>query len=181
MSNGTVDAFTHTLAISLARELNLINPNDLLAQRVTDLCKAMPDLPAFAKAVATFGKFREDYVAQIHREIKGHLFGVQPVEGLDPAQAVSMGGYGSLKVEDADVMMPDAATPGGLRAGLHTDHKHVFTKPSLLGLDKLAAIKREERDEASERDRKRPRVEESMEQLQAEFKSSSLSSHRRLR
>lgn len=32
--------FTHNLAIKLSRALNLVNPNDLLAQRVTDIAKA---------------------------------------------------------------------------------------------------------------------------------------------
>lgn len=31
--------FTHQLAIKLSRALNIINPNDLLAQRVTDIAK----------------------------------------------------------------------------------------------------------------------------------------------
>lgn len=34
-----VDEFVHQIAISLSRALNLINPNDLLAQRVQDIAK----------------------------------------------------------------------------------------------------------------------------------------------
>jgi pre-mRNA-splicing factor ATP-dependent RNA helicase DHX38/PRP16 len=33
------DNFIHQLAIKLSRALNIINPNDLLAQRVTDIAK----------------------------------------------------------------------------------------------------------------------------------------------
>lgn len=33
------DDFNHQLAIKLSRALNIINPNDLLAQRVTDIAK----------------------------------------------------------------------------------------------------------------------------------------------
>lgn len=33
------DSFTHTLAIKLSRALNIVNPNDLLAQRVQDIAK----------------------------------------------------------------------------------------------------------------------------------------------
>lgn len=33
------DEFNHQLAIKLSRALNIVNPNDLLAQRVTDIAK----------------------------------------------------------------------------------------------------------------------------------------------
>ena len=33
------DDFTHHIAIQLSRALNLVNPNDLLAQRVQDIAK----------------------------------------------------------------------------------------------------------------------------------------------
>ena len=34
-----VDPAIHTLAISVSRELSLVNPNDLLAKRLLDLAK----------------------------------------------------------------------------------------------------------------------------------------------
>lgn len=34
-----VDPAIHTLAIGVSRELNLVNPNDLLAKRLLDLAK----------------------------------------------------------------------------------------------------------------------------------------------
>jgi hypothetical protein len=172
------DAFTHTLAISLARELNLMNPNDLLATRVIGLVQNQHDLPSFSNAASTFGKFRKEYLEQTYREIKGHLFGSQPTDGLEPQDAVAQGAaatFGEIKIMDADVMMPPSnAVPGGLarRPGLSTDSKHVYSKPSLLGLDKLAQVKREEREQSQDgREKKRARIEESVEQLQAEFKS----------
>ena len=39
-SAGDNDSYMHNLAIKLSRALNTINPNDLLAQRVTDIAKA---------------------------------------------------------------------------------------------------------------------------------------------
>jgi pre-mRNA-splicing factor ATP-dependent RNA helicase DHX38/PRP16 len=39
MTDTAPDDFTHQLAIKLSRALNIINPNDLLAQRVTDIAK----------------------------------------------------------------------------------------------------------------------------------------------
>ncbi len=33
------DEFNHQIAIKLSRALNTLNPNDLLAQRVTDIAK----------------------------------------------------------------------------------------------------------------------------------------------
>ena len=42
------DEFNHQIAIKLSRATNTINPNDLLAQRVTDLAK-QHDLEGFIK------------------------------------------------------------------------------------------------------------------------------------
>ncbi len=46
MSAETQDEFNHHIAIKLSRALNIVNPNDLLAQRVTDIAKANT-LPGF--------------------------------------------------------------------------------------------------------------------------------------
>jgi hypothetical protein len=40
MSAATQNEFNHHIAIKLSRVLNIVNPNDLLAQRVTDIAKA---------------------------------------------------------------------------------------------------------------------------------------------
>lgn len=39
MSSNTDDGFKHQVAIQLSRALNLVNPNDLLAERVIDIAK----------------------------------------------------------------------------------------------------------------------------------------------
>jgi hypothetical protein len=38
-SSGNNEDYTHQLAIKLSRALNIVNPNDLLARRVTDIAK----------------------------------------------------------------------------------------------------------------------------------------------
>lgn len=43
-----VDEFNHQIAIKLSRAANTLNPNDLLAQRVTDLAK-QHNLEGFVK------------------------------------------------------------------------------------------------------------------------------------
>lgn len=45
------DEFIHQLAIKLSRVLNIVNPNDLLAQRVVDIAKTNP-LDDFTKGIA---------------------------------------------------------------------------------------------------------------------------------
>jgi pre-mRNA-splicing factor ATP-dependent RNA helicase DHX38/PRP16 len=45
------DEFIHQLAIKLSRALNIVNPNDLLAQRVTDIAKTN-SLDDFTKGIA---------------------------------------------------------------------------------------------------------------------------------
>jgi pre-mRNA-splicing factor ATP-dependent RNA helicase DHX38/PRP16 len=47
----THDEFIHHIAIKLSRALNIVNPNDLLAQRVTDIAKTNT-LPAFISGKA---------------------------------------------------------------------------------------------------------------------------------
>ena len=39
-ADGESDPFVHEIAIKLARALNLINPNDLLARRVIEIAKS---------------------------------------------------------------------------------------------------------------------------------------------
>lgn len=48
--DGPKDDFKHNLAIKLSRALNTVNPNDLLAQRVTDLAQ-QHDLEGFQKGI----------------------------------------------------------------------------------------------------------------------------------
>jgi hypothetical protein len=46
------DEFIHQLAIKLSRALNIVNPNDLLAQRVVDIAKTN-SLDDFTKGFAS--------------------------------------------------------------------------------------------------------------------------------
>ena len=39
MASNNDDEFTHHIAVQLSRALNLVNPNDLLAQRVKEIAK----------------------------------------------------------------------------------------------------------------------------------------------
>jgi hypothetical protein len=49
-TNDGSDNFVHQLAIKLSRVLNIVNPNDLLAQRVIDIAKNNP-LDDFTKGM----------------------------------------------------------------------------------------------------------------------------------
>ena len=53
-ADGPKDDFKHNLAIKLSRALNTVNPNDLLAQRVTDLAQ-QNDLEGFSTGIANVG------------------------------------------------------------------------------------------------------------------------------
>ncbi|EKM60346.1 uncharacterized protein PHACADRAFT_83024 [Phanerochaete carnosa HHB-10118-sp] len=158
------DAFTHNLAVKLSRALNLINPNDLLAHRVQDIAKTNT-LEGFISAAKSFGKFRDSFLAEIHTEITSHEkqessgLASQPVQGI--------------VVHDSEVLEPDPVRAGGL---VRQDAQHTFRRPakplepptprtSLLGLDKLAQEKREEKRAAaaagSGESRKKPRLDDS--------------------
>ena len=54
-SDSASDEFIHQLAIKLSRALNIIVPNDLLAQRVSDIAKTN-SLDDFTKGVAYAGR-----------------------------------------------------------------------------------------------------------------------------
>ena len=172
-----VDPFVHSLAISLSREINLVQPNDLLAKRVIDLVRTNQDsLVTFSKAISTFGRFRDVFVADVWRDVKAHESGVHV---LNPDMPVGSGSMrvGTLVVQDTDVMQPEAPKPGGLvRPGLATTgEKLIFKAPalpkaSLLGLDSLAMEKRREREAAATRESKRPRLDDSTPNGRADFK-----------
>ncbi|KAI0770981.1 P-loop containing nucleoside triphosphate hydrolase protein [Trametes elegans] len=139
-SNGT-DDFTHQIAIQLSRALNLVNPNDLLAQRVQDIAKTNT-VDGFIAAAKSFGKFRDSFLAELHAEILSHE--KQEAAG-EPAQPVQ-----GIVVHDSDVLEPEPVRQGGL---MRKDAKHTFRQPtkplapptpraSVLGLDRLAQEKR---------------------------------------
>ncbi|KAF8224025.1 hypothetical protein L208DRAFT_1313634 [Tricholoma matsutake] len=167
------DGFIHQLAIKLSRALNTVNPNDLLAQRVTDIAKTN-SLDDFTKAARAFGKFKDSFMAELHTEILLHT--KQESTGIAPHPVQG------ITVHDSDVLEPEPARPGGL---MRRETRHTFRQPvkpiepptpraSLLGLDKLAQEKRAAasyENGNNEGSRKKPRVDD---REQAVFKIPSL-------
>ncbi|KAG1874065.1 pre-mRNA splicing factor [Suillus tomentosus] len=143
MSSNTDDGFKHRVAIQLSRALNLVNPNDLLAERVIDIAKTN-SAEGFAKAARAFGKFQDSFLTELHDEILSHV--KQEASGLAPRPVEG------ITVHDSEVLEPDPIRQGGL---VRDDTRHTFRQParpiepptprgSLLGLDRLAKEKREQ-------------------------------------
>lgn len=143
MSSNTDDGFKHQVAIQLSRALNLVNPNDLLAERVIDIAKTN-SAEGFAKAARAFGKFQDSFLTELHDEILSHV--KQEASGLAPRPVEG------ITVHDSEVLEPDPIRQGGL---VRDDTRHTFRQPakpiepptprgSLLGLDRLAKEKREQ-------------------------------------
>lgn len=154
----------HHLAVLISRSLNTLNPNELLAQRVFQLSQTFTDLPAFTKAITSFGKFTPVASSEIY-----DLCRTQDV--LNEAFKVP-----GLTIVDTDVLAPEEASG---RPGLSTgSDKHVFKAPALprssqLGLDRLAMEKRREKDQLDKPVVKKIKYEED-EPKQEEFKSAFL-------
>ncbi|KAJ7773015.1 P-loop containing nucleoside triphosphate hydrolase protein [Mycena metata] len=158
-----MEDFNHQLAIKLSRALNTLNPNDLLAQRVTDIAKTN-SVEGFVKAARAFGKFQENFLAELHADILQHA--KQEATGIVP-QPVE-----GITVHDSDVLEPEPARPGGL---MRADTRHTFRQParplepptprsSLLGLDRLAQEKRAAAANGNvEGSRKKPRLDDGSE------------------
>lgn len=143
MSPNADDGFKHQVAIQLSRALNLVNPNDLLAERVIDIAKTNSS-EGFAKAARAFGKFQDSFLTELHDEILSHV--KQEASGLAPRPVEG------ITVHDSEVLEPDPIRQGGL---VRNDTRHTFRQPakliepptprgSLLGLDRLAKEKREQ-------------------------------------
>jgi pre-mRNA-splicing factor ATP-dependent RNA helicase DHX38/PRP16 len=139
-SNGDVDPAIHSLAISISREINLVNPNDLLAKRVLDLALQHDTLPAFQKAAKTFGRFRDVFLQEVWMDARANKFtaaGAKALEapsgGLNGSRAAGSSSsngtngqngdgpegetklmLGNIVIEDSEVMMPPKQAPGGL-------------------------------------------------------------------
>ncbi|EIN13223.1 hypothetical protein PUNSTDRAFT_56300 [Punctularia strigosozonata HHB-11173 SS5] len=154
------DEFVHHIAIKLSRELNIINPNDLLARRVIDIAQSNTQ-DAFIKAAKGFGLSRDSFLNELHVEISSHS--KQEAAGLAP-QPVH-----GIAVHDSEVLEPEPVRQGGL---MRKDARHAFRAPakplepptprtSVLGLDKLAHQKRLEAAQADgDRSRKKPRIDD---------------------
>ncbi|GAA6001990.1 hypothetical protein JCM10207_003027 [Rhodosporidiobolus poonsookiae] len=135
----------HHLAVLLSRALNSVTVNEVLAKTVYQISKNHASVAPFHKAISAFGKFSESQASELYdycqaRDILDRAFG-------DPAQGI--------RITDHDVLEPDQPVRAGLStgggAGAGGDDKHVFRQPALpgrssLGLDRLAAEKRRERE-----------------------------------
>jgi pre-mRNA-splicing factor ATP-dependent RNA helicase DHX38/PRP16 len=180
---GQAEPFVHELAISISREINLINPNDTLAQRMIQLAKEnKSSLPAFSKAASAFGRFRPAFIEETFKSILSHDFGVGTLPDADAGKALKDGQsmVGNLVVHDTDVMQPQAPQRGGLALG-SGGPRHVFkanptAKASTLGLDRLAMEKRKER-EVQERQSKKIKTDEEDDEGEFEFKGEPLPFH----
>ena len=144
----------------LKKLAGLLKSNETLATRVFQLSTSLPNLPAFTKAISSFGKFTAVESTEIWELC-------QSQDTLNEAFKVP-----GLMITDSDVMEPDQ--PGG-RPGLSVGvDKHVFKAPtsrsSALGLDRLAVEKRRERGEIESNASKRLKYEEEDEQ-KGDFKS----------
>ncbi|KIJ60094.1 hypothetical protein HYDPIDRAFT_177540 [Hydnomerulius pinastri MD-312] len=150
--------FKHQVAIKLSRALNIINPNDLLAERVMDIAKTNT-VEGFTNAARAFGKFQGSFLTELHAEIMSHL--KQEASGLAPKPLEG------ITVHDSEVLEPEPVRQGGL---MQSTTRHTFRQPakpiepptprgSLLGLDRLA---KEKRDQANSENgpRKKPRLED---------------------
>ncbi|RDB29519.1 Pre-mRNA-splicing factor ATP-dependent RNA helicase PRP16 [Hypsizygus marmoreus] len=160
-ASDSANDFNHHLAIELSRALNIVNPNDLLARRVTDIAKTNT-LEGFIKAARAFGKFTDSFLAELHSEILLHA--KQEATGIVPHPVQG------ITVHDSDVLEPEPTRPGGL---MRMDTRHTFRQPakplepptpraSLLGLDRLALEKRiahSRENGDAEGSRKKPRLD----------------------
>ncbi|KAF8624805.1 hypothetical protein AX15_005694 [Amanita polypyramis BW_CC] len=162
-SNEGTEGFVHQLAIKLSRVLNIVNPNDLLAQRVIEIAN-INSLEDFSKAARAFGKFKDSFLAELHADILSHAKQEETGVVPQPVQGIT--------VHDSDVLQPEPARPGGL---MRKDAQHTFRQPvkslapptpraSLLGLDRLAQEKRAaaaaESGNSQDGSRKKPRLDD---------------------
>ncbi|KZT08914.1 P-loop containing nucleoside triphosphate hydrolase protein [Laetiporus sulphureus 93-53] len=156
------DGFTHQLAITLSRALNLLNPNDLLARRVQDIATTN-SLESFTTAAKSFGKFKDSFLAELYSEITAHA--KQEAAGHVP-QPVQ-----GIVVHDSEVLEPEPVRQGGL---MRDDARHTFRQPakpiepptpraSVLGLDVLAQEKRAQAAANGEGSRKRQKLDDNSE------------------
>ncbi|WWC95470.1 hypothetical protein V866_002334 [Kwoniella sp. B9012] len=149
--------FIHQIAIEMSRLMNSVNVNDLLGRRIVEIARGNRSGDAFLKAVSTFGKFPEDAMLSLHTRILAQQSIASQSNGSSNARRGSdhspprmLGGRPSGEVEgmehdDSDRLAPEPVRKGGLRRGggdAVAFRAPPTAKPSLLGLDRLAAEKR---------------------------------------
>ncbi len=116
----TVDEFTHQIAIRLSRALNIINPNDLLAQTAIDIAKTTtqdgfmtgmysvprPVIFLSTTAARSFGKFQDSFLGELYADILSHAHQEESGHVPQPLPGIT--------VHDSDVLEPEPARQGGL-------------------------------------------------------------------
>ncbi|WVR08169.1 hypothetical protein IAU60_005215 [Kwoniella sp. DSM 27419] len=151
----SAEQFTHQIAIEMSRLMNAVNPNDLLGRRVVEIALGNRSGDAFLRAVSTFGKFPEEAMLSLHTRILAHQSMTQSNgrRGSNHSPPRMMGGRAGgggdrmegMDHDDSDRLAPEPVRKGGLR---RVEGETVAfrapqnARPSLLGLDKLAAEKR---------------------------------------
>ncbi|GAO47607.1 hypothetical protein G7K_1807-t1 [Saitoella complicata NRRL Y-17804] len=153
MASAFPQSFVHSIAISVSRELGTSSANDTLASRIIQIALDQPSVTAFARACSAFGRFKGSFLHEIYEEVTKN----KPREGV-PA------GNGSFSAPER-MTGNELPTVGGLLLPADKE-RHAFKAPSTpakksqLGLDRLAAEKRQENADR-ERDTKRPRIDHS--------------------
>ncbi|WVQ96080.1 hypothetical protein IAU59_003181 [Kwoniella sp. CBS 9459] len=170
--------FAHQIAIEMSRLMNAVNPNDLLGRRIIEIAKGNRTGDAFLRAVSTFGRFPDEAMLSLHTRILAHQAMVQSQaqsngrRGSDHSPPRMLGGRPAgaddsmegMEHDDSDRLAPEPVRKGGLRRGGGDSvafRAPPTARPSLLGLDKLAAEKRAAAATASgkgEPSNKRPRT-----------------------
>lgn len=136
------------LAVQVSRALNTLQPNRALAESVYRQSQQHADVHSFHRAISAFGRFSEHHARELYdrcqaQDILDRAF-AQP--GSSSASAAASAAHAGLHVVDHDVLEPDAPVQAGLSAA--SADRHVFRAPqrSTLGLDRLAAEKRREKE-----------------------------------
>ena len=132
--------YTHHLAIHISRHLNHPVPNDLLARNITQIALAQPGPKSFISACSAFGRYPDDFLTGIYREIKergDYDRDAKPAGNAAAAKARS--GFAAAERDSGRANN----LPGGLLVSSnrpkHTeDGDHPAKKESKLGLDRLA-------------------------------------------
>ncbi|POG78319.1 hypothetical protein GLOIN_2v673660 [Rhizophagus irregularis DAOM 181602=DAOM 197198] len=155
------DDFVHQIAIELSRALNLINPNDLLAKNIIQVAKDHKSVETFIKACQGFGRFKDDFLADLYTTIRKRL----KEESDSSSQKADFSSIFNNTTVLGEILTSTGPSVGGLirpgKLASSDDNRHVFKAPaprtSVLGLDKIAEEKkRAAANKASEDDDKHP-------------------------
>ncbi|UZJ51768.1 hypothetical protein CBS101457_001088 [Exobasidium rhododendri] len=149
-------ALQTSVAQKLAESLGLQAPNEKLATMVVSIARSLPTEVAFRSALQSFGKFPQDFAADLRDEIRSHESSNKA--DLNLSKTISeKEATSAIKVEQSERMEPDAPRRAGLATA--SEQRYVFKTPrsSLLGLDRLAEEKKDRNGQ--EHVRKKPRMD----------------------